>query len=55
MDEATSALDRENEKIVQESLDKIMVGKTTLCVAHRIPTIKDSNVIFVFEDGNLME
>ena len=32
-----------------------MIRKTTLCIAHRIPTIKDSNVIFVFEDENLVE
>ena len=32
-----------------------MIGKTTLCVAHRMPTIEDCDVIFVFEDGNLME
>ena len=55
LDEATSALDTENEKIVQDSLDKLMKGKTTLAIAHRISTIKDSNVIYVIEDGNLVE
>ncbi len=51
LDEATSALDSENEKIVQESLDAIMKNKTTLVIAHRISTIKDSNLIIVMEEG----
>ena len=55
LDEATSALDSENEKLVQESLDRIMKSKTTLTVAHRICTIKDSDIIFAFEDGNIIE
>lgn len=48
LDEATSALDQENEKKVQASLDEMMVGKTTINIAHRIETIKDSDRIFVF-------
>jgi len=55
LDEATSALDSENEKIVQESLDKIMVGKTSIIVAHRISTIRDADQINVFLDGNIAE
>jgi ABC-type multidrug transport system fused ATPase/permease subunit len=55
LDEATSALDSENEKIVQESLDRIMKGKTTLVIAHRISTIKGSNVIVVMEEGQIVE
>lgn len=55
LDEATSALDNENEKIVQESLDNIMKGKTTLAIAHRLSTIKDSDIIFVIEDGIIVE
>ncbi len=55
LDEATSALDSENEKIVQESLDRIMKGKTTLVIAHRISTIKDSHVIVVMEEGQIVE
>lgn len=43
LDEATSALDNENEKKVQDSLDKIMKGRTTISIAHRIDTIKNSN------------
>jgi ABC-type multidrug transport system fused ATPase/permease subunit len=55
LDEATSALDNENEKIVQDSLDNIMKGKTTLAIAHRLSTIKDSDIIFVIEDGIIVE
>ena len=55
LDEATSALDAENEKVVQESLDNIMKDKTTLAIAHRLSTIKDSDIIFVIEDGIIVE
>jgi len=55
LDEATSALDAENEKAVQEALDKIMEGKTSLIVAHRISTIKDADEIIVFNDGEIIE
>lgn len=55
LDEATSSLDAENEKKVQESLDMIMKGKTTISVAHRIETIKNSDVIYVFEKGKIVE
>jgi len=55
LDEATSALDAENEKIVQESLDKIMQGKTSIIVAHRISTVKDADEIIVFNDGEILE
>lgn len=55
LDEATSALDAENEKVVQESLDHIMEGKTSIIVAHRISTIKDANEILVFYEGEIVE
>ena len=55
LDEATSALDAQNEKVVQESLDKIMVNKTSVVVAHRISTIKDSDEILVFNEGQIIE
>jgi len=55
LDEATSALDAQNEKVVQESLNKIMVNKTSVVVAHRISTIKDSDEILVFNDGQIIE
>jgi len=55
LDEATSALDAQNEKTVQEALDKIMAGKTSVIVAHRISTIKDADEIVVFNDGQIIE
>lgn len=48
LDEATSALDADNERIVQNSLDSMMHGKTSLVVAHRVSTIRESEMIFVF-------
>ena len=51
LDEATSALDSANEKKVQDSLDKIMKGRTTISIAHRIDTIKNSDEIDVFDHG----
>lgn len=55
LDEATSALDNENEKKVQDSLDKIMKERTTISIAHRIDTIKNSNEIDVFDHGRIVE
>ena len=54
-DEATSALDSESEKIVQESLDALKEKGTTLTIAHRFSTIKNSDVIFALEQGNLKD
>ena len=55
LDEATSALDSQSEAVVQESLDKIMLGKTTVAVAHRVSTIKDANEILLFDAGQIAE
>lgn len=55
LDEATSALDQENERQVQASLDTIMKGKTSISIAHRISTIKNSNQIYVFGKGEIIE
>jgi len=55
LDEATSALDTQNEEIVQQSLNKIMQGHTSINVAHRLSTIRDSNQIMVFQDGKIVE
>lgn len=54
LDEATSALDSANEVKVQKSLDNIMDGKTSINIAHRIDTIKNSDEIMVFEKGKIV-
>ncbi|PIA58610.1 hypothetical protein AQUCO_00500504v1 [Aquilegia coerulea] len=55
LDEATSALDAESEKSVQQALDKLMVGRTTVVVAHRLSTIRNADTIAVFQDGKIVE
>ena len=54
-DEATSALDAESEKKVQIALEKVMQGRTSVVVAHRLSTIKNANVIYVFDAGKIVE
>ncbi|XP_017179337.1 ABC transporter B family member 11-like [Malus domestica] len=55
LDEATSALDAESERIVQEALDRIMVNKTTVIVAHRLSTVRNADAIAVIHKGKMVE
>ncbi|KAE9600339.1 hypothetical protein Lal_00045790 [Lupinus albus] len=55
LDEATSALDVQSEQVVQEALDRIMVGRTTIVVAHRLNTIKELDSIAYVSDGKVVE
>ncbi|KAH0793889.1 ABC transporter family protein [Histomonas meleagridis] len=54
-DEATSALDAESEKEVQEGLDAVMEGRTSLIIAHRLGTIRSAKTIYVFDKGEIVE
>ncbi|KAG7547087.1 ABC transporter type 1 transmembrane domain [Arabidopsis suecica] len=55
LDEATSALDAESERVVQDALDRVMVNRTTVVVAHRLTTIKNADVIAVVKNGIIAE
>lgn len=55
LDEATSALDAESEHVVQEALDRIMVNRTTVIVAHRLSTVRNADMIAVIHKGKMVE
>ena len=55
LDEATSALDSESEKLVQEAMDVLMKGRTSIVIAHRLSTIKNADCILVLENGQIIE
>jgi len=55
LDEATSALDTESERLVQEALQRLMQGRTTLVIAHRLSTIEHADRVVVMERGRIVE
>ena len=55
LDEATSSIDTRTEKIVQGGMDKLMHGRTTFVIAHRLSTVKNSDCIIVLEQGRIIE
>ncbi|MEB2782551.1 ABC transporter transmembrane domain-containing protein [Algoriphagus sp. C2-6-M1] len=55
LDEATSSLDAESESLVQEALDELMKGRTTIIIAHRLATIRKVDRIYVLSDGEIVE
>ena len=55
LDEATSSIDTRTEKMVQDSMDRLMSGRTTFVIAHRLSTIKNSDCIMVLEKGRIIE
>ena len=55
LDEATSALDSESERLVNEALERLMAGRTSLVIAHRLSTVRHADKILVFNHGKIVE
>ncbi|MBG9455799.1 ABC transporter [Lysinibacillus sphaericus] len=55
LDEATSSVDTRTEALIQEAMDKLMVGRTSFVIAHRLSTIKNADLILVMKDGDIIE
>ncbi len=55
LDEATSSIDTRTEKLVQSGMDRLMKGRTTFVIAHRLSTVRNSDCIMVLEQGRVIE
>jgi ATP-binding cassette subfamily B protein len=55
LDEATSSIDTRTEKLIEEAMNRLMAGKTTFIIAHRLSTVRNSDTILVMEDGEIIE
>ena len=55
LDEATSSIDTRTERLVQDGMDKLMKGRTTFVIAHRLSTVRNSDCIMVLENGRIIE
>jgi ABC-type multidrug transport system fused ATPase/permease subunit len=55
LDEATSSIDSQSEALIQEALEKVMQGRTTITIAHRLSTVMKADVIFVMSAGKIIE
>lgn len=55
LDEATSSIDTRTERLVQDGMDKLMKGRTTFVIAHRLSTVRNSDCIMVLEQGSVIE
>ena len=55
LDEATASVDTETERVIQDSLDRLIQGRTTISIAHRLSTLRSADRLIVLEDGRLVE